>query len=448
MHKRHYGLPTAITMIVGIVVGSGIFFRSDDVLGYTGGNVGLGVLVFCIAAFAIVFGCLTINNLAQISDAPGGALAYAGEFIGKRFGTAFGWFQTFIYYPALGVVVAWVVGIYVDLLFGLNLSMEGQMLVGFAWYVICFAYNIISPRFGGAFQNASTVIKLIPLILMGVLGIIFGQPLEALTHSVQAIEGGVSGGGIGWGWIAAIAPVAFSFDGWIISTSIAHEIRDSKKNLPIALVVGPLVILVLYLVYFVGISGFIGPDQVLALGDASVYEAATRLLGNWGARIILTFVVISVMGTVNGIVLGFIRLPYSLAVQGHLPFSKTIAKTFGKADMPYWSGLFAFLLGLFWWLVHLFTMELNLLGNSNVSDIAIAMSYFLYIALYFKVHALYKKGTVKGKINGILFPILATLGSLFIVVGSMQNEFFIIFALICLIPMIAGFFFLKKHHEI
>ncbi len=57
--RREYGLFTTIAMIVGIVIGSGIFFKSDDMLGYTGGNVGLAALVFCIAAFTIVFGCLT-----------------------------------------------------------------------------------------------------------------------------------------------------------------------------------------------------------------------------------------------------------------------------------------------------------------------------------------------------------------------------------------------------
>lgn len=62
--QHHYGLFTATTMIIGIVIGSGIFFKADDVLNYTGGSVALGVLVFCIGAFSIIFGSLTLTELS------------------------------------------------------------------------------------------------------------------------------------------------------------------------------------------------------------------------------------------------------------------------------------------------------------------------------------------------------------------------------------------------
>ena len=87
--RREYGLFTTIAMIVGIVIGSGIFFKSDDMLGYTNGNVGLAVLVFCIAAFTIVFGCLTFSQLAALTDKPGGVITYANEFIGQTLGQPF-----------------------------------------------------------------------------------------------------------------------------------------------------------------------------------------------------------------------------------------------------------------------------------------------------------------------------------------------------------------------
>ncbi|MFU7518165.1 amino acid permease, partial [Clostridium sp. HCS.1] len=82
-------------------------------------------------------------------------------------------------------------------------------------------------------------------------------------------------------WITAIAPIAFSFDGWIISTSIGHEIKDSKKNLPKALVMAPLFILLLYVLYFLGISIYLGPEKVMALGDAHVDLAANMIFGAW-----------------------------------------------------------------------------------------------------------------------------------------------------------------------
>ena len=100
-NKGNYGLFTAITMIAGTVIGSGIFFKSDDVLRYTNGNMVLGLLVFCIAAIAIIFGCLAISQLATRTDKPGGIIAYAEEFINPKVASAFGWFQTFLYFLCL-----------------------------------------------------------------------------------------------------------------------------------------------------------------------------------------------------------------------------------------------------------------------------------------------------------------------------------------------------------
>ena len=100
-----YNLITALAMIVGIVIGSGIFFKADNVLKYTNGNVALGVGVFVLAAVAIIFGSLSIAELAKRTDAHGGLIGYADEFVSPHFSTMIGWFQLFLYYPTLGVVV-------------------------------------------------------------------------------------------------------------------------------------------------------------------------------------------------------------------------------------------------------------------------------------------------------------------------------------------------------
>ncbi|MCL2866020.1 MAG: APC family permease [Lachnospiraceae bacterium] len=443
MGKRHYGLFTATTMLVGIVIGSGIFFRSDDVLVATGGSVARGVLVFCIAAFAIVFGGLTINNLAQLTDKPGGMITYAEEFAGKRFAAAFGWFQIFIYFPTLAVVVSWVAGIYISMLFGLGFALVGHIFLGFAWFAICFLFNIVSARMGGGFQNFSTIVKLIPLIVIGVLGVIIGDPVHAFTYTASY----VSEHATNIGWLAAIAPVSFSFAGWEISTTVSSEVRDSKKNMPRALVAAPLIILFMYLIYFIGLSGLIGPSTVMELGDDSVYRAATELFGAVGARIALTFIVISVMGTVNGIILGYVRLPYAMALKGFLPGATWFSKTKGKENMPVISGLFAVVVALFWWIIHYFTQLHGVLGGANISDIAIAVSYLLFAVLYFQVFRLWRKGVVKGIRNGVIFPTLATLGSGFILMGGLQNRQFFIYVFICLIALVAGYVYFMRREK-
>ena len=230
--KPKYGLFTAFTMIVGIVIGSGIFFKADDILTLTGGNIALGALAFAVAAIAIVFGGLAFAQLASLTDSPGGLVAYAQEFGNRRLACAAGWFQTFFYYPSLISVVSSVVGVYLALLFGQSWSLGTQVLVGGCFLLLCYLYNTLSPKFGGAFQRLSSVVKLIPLLLFAAVGMLFGDPTSIVPPQTGSAFAAL-------GWTAALAPIAFSFDGWIVATSIAHEVRDAKRNLRIALIAAP-----------------------------------------------------------------------------------------------------------------------------------------------------------------------------------------------------------------
>jgi len=441
--RRGYGLFTTIAMIVGIVIGSGIFFKSDDMLGYTGGNVGLAVLVFCIAAFTIVFGCLTFSQLAALTDKPGGVITYANEFVGKRWASMFGWFQIFIYYPTLTVLISWVVGIYVSLTMGWEMDFWRFCVIGLIWFFICFGYNILSAKIGGVFQEAAVIIKLIPLFAIAIGGLIFGDPIAAIQNpSPEAIEATKT-----LGWVAAIGPIAFSFDGWVVSMAVAHEVRNSKRNVPRALVAAPLFVLAAYLMYFLGITGYLGPQAVMELGDGSVATAATNLIGPTFASIIYVFVTISVMGTVNGVILGYIRLPYSLALRNAIPFSNSLKKVDPKLNMPVNSAFFAIAISGVWWIIHWAQNEYSLLINGDIAEIAISMSYLLYIVLYYQVFKLWRQGKVKGIWYGVVCPVFATLGSLFVLIGGLTNPQFIIFVIICMFAIVGGFLYGKYAYD-
>lgn len=442
MDKRRYGLFTSITMITGIVIGSGIFFKADNVLGYTNGNVPLGIIVFCVAAIAIIFGCLAISQLANRTDKPGGLIAYTEEFVGIGPSCAFGWFQAFLYMPSLTAVVSWVTGIYICQLFGLEITLERSTLLGCLCLLVLFILNTLSAKLGGYVQNASMIIKLIPLLLIAGAGLLLGKSGEVMTEGIQEFGKATTS----LSWLAAFAPIAFSFDGWIISTTICHEIKNSKRNLPLALTISPLVILIAYVSYFVGISSLLGPDKILEQGDASAFTAANLLFGNIGANIILVFVVISVLGTVNGIILGFIRMPYSLALRNMLPFSGWLKKEEIKLNgMPFHSAILAYGLSMIWMLIHYVTQKFNMRGD--VSEIAIGVSYLNYILLYIAVIKLARKGEIKGNIKGYLIPVLAMGGSLVIISGSVTHPLFLYYLVVCLLIMMAGAIYYKKNKD-
>ena len=88
------------------------------------------------------------------------------------------------------------------------------------------------------------------------MGIIFGDPINGLANtSINTLSG--------TGWISALGPIAYSFDGWIVTTSISHELKDAKKNMPKALMLGPLIVLSIYVLYFIGISCYVTPEVVM-----------------------------------------------------------------------------------------------------------------------------------------------------------------------------------------
>lgn len=427
MKQQKYSLFTTIAMIVGIVIGSGIFFKSDNVLVYTNGNIFLGILVFVIAAFSIIFGSLSVSELASRTDEAGGIITYCETFWNKPMACAYGWFQTLVYYPTIICVVAWVSGIYIPMLFGFESTLENQVLIGMIAITVIYIVNIFSYKIGAYFQNASTVIKIIPLVIIAAAGIIYGNPLPVLKSDIASVSSeGIS-------WISAVGPIAFSFDGWIIATSIGHEIKNSKRNLPLALVISPIIILAIYVLYFVGISTILGADTVISMGDEHVNEVALRLFGNMGAKLMLVFIIVSVLGTVNGVVTGMIRMPYSLSIRNMFPASSKFEVISEKYNIPVNSGILTYIINVVWMIIHYITQKYNLLPNSDVSEIAIVINYIGFILMYIAVIKLAYHGEIKNKVKGYAVPILAIIGSLFILYGGMQNPLFVYYFLFCAI---------------
>lgn len=426
-------------MITGIVIGSGIFFKSDDVLRYTNGNMLLGILVFAIAAIAIIFGSLTIAQLAARTDSPGGLIGYAETFVSRKAAGMAGWFQMVLYFPPVIGVVTWVVGLYICQLFQIEASLLNSTFIGVGMLTFLFIMNALSAAAGGVFQNAAFFIKLIPLILVAIVGLIFGKPVEIMQHDISTFSQNATAST----WLAAFAPIAFSYDGWSVATTVCHEIKNSKRNLPLAMIIAPIVVLICYLLYFVGITSLVGVETVLEQGNDSVYTAANQIFGSIGAKLILIFVIVSVLGTLNGLVLAYIQLPYSLAIRKMVPCSELLTKQskhFGH--MPVYSALLAFILCLISVIFNYFTQALQMSGD--ISEVPVCLMYVLFVMLYITVIKLRRKGEIKGNMMGYVVPSLALLGSAIIVGGTITHPSFWIFVVISMLVGGTGYWYTKR----
>ncbi|MFA9377666.1 MAG: APC family permease [Lachnotalea sp.] len=437
--KEHYGLFTATTMIIGIVIGSGIFFKSDDVLTYTGGNVLLGLIVFCIGALSIIFGSLTITELAIRTKKSGGVVGYFEEFISFRAASAFGWFQTFVYYPTINSVISWVLGIYIFSLFHIDATLEAQIILGFTVFTFIYGINLISYKLGGYIQNVSTIIKLMPLFIIAIVGLFWNHSAPTIPADVIVI----AKTDVGFAWLAALAPIAFSFDGWIVATSITNEVKNPKKNMALALIIGPLVVLAVYLLYFLGLNHLLGAEYIMSTGNSAVNMVGTLLLGHYGSSVLMIFVIIAVLGVINGISLGSIRMPQALASKNMLPSSEKIAKIHPKYQVSIRSGIISYLIALFWMVLHYITQKSGILHGGDISEISIVFSYCCYALLYFKVICMKKANTIQSKFKGILCPIMALAGSAIILFGGIiSNPFYMtIFMLFCTFVCLVGYLY-------
>lgn len=443
--KQHYGLLTAITMIVGIVIGSGIFFKADDILSFTGGNVALGVLVLCIGAFSIIFGSVSLTEFSIRTTKSGGLVAYFEDFVSPVVASGFGWFQTFLYYPAINVIVSWAAGIYTCLLFQLPNTLEMQVMIGSGYLLLIFLMNIFSYRLAGTFQNITTIIKLIPLLGVALLGFFWTKGTPDIPSTVTAVHST----NVGWGWLAALAPVAFSYDGWPIATSITPEVKNARRNMTIALTVGPLIVLSVYVLYFLGMNKILGPEYILSMGDQAIYEIGNLVFGHYGGNLILLFVIISVLGVTNGVTLGSLRMPQSLATKNMIPNAEKVSLIDEKLQLSKASCWISLLVTFFWMFVHYLTQKSGILGHGDISEIAIVFGYICYAALYIRVIQLFLKKEIKGVFKGLIAPLFGILGSTIIMVGGIVSNpvYMPIFIFICLLLAIVGSYYYQKRQK-
>ncbi len=180
------------------------------------------------------------------------------------------------------------------------------------------------------------------------------------------------------------------------------------------------------------------------MGDAHLDMAAQKLLGHWGSKIILTFIVVSVIGTVNGLIIGSIRNPQSLAKRGMVPFADKLTKSDAKYGISLTSAIVSLVISLLWMSVHYITQKFALLGASDISEISIVVNYVGYIVLYIQVIRMFKRGEVNGKLRGIVIPSCAIIGSAFMLIGGLQNKMFLIYASISIAVVAISLIYYNK----
>ena len=433
--KKQYGLLMAICMVVGTVVGSGVFFKAQAILQKTNGDMPMGIIAWIIGGAVMICCVLAFCVMAQQYEKVNGLVDYAEATIGNKYAYFMGWFATTIYTPAMTSVLAWLTARYfLTFLVSVNpdLQLAGDPVTGSETFLLAgfilvcvFAINTLSSKLAGKLQISATFIKLIPLLLMAVVGTIYGlshdmtgAPVEAGTSMLSSnFATGTGNYSVLFG---AVVATAFAYEGWILATSINSEIKDSKKNLPIALVLGGIIIIAIYLFYYIGIAGG-APVQTLM--ESGTTTAFTTVFGNVLGNILNLFVAVSCLGTLNGLLIGCIRGMYSISVRGYGPKVDLMKQIDPASGMPSNSCIIGLVI-VAGWLVYFYGANLTATPwfgkfSFDSSELPIITIYALYIPMFIQFM---RKEKNLPAVKRFVLPSLGVIGSAFMVFAAFYSH--------------------------
>ncbi len=433
--QRKYGIWTATAMVIGITIGSGVFFKADDVLVASGGKLSTALLAWLIGGSIMIVTASVFARIATRIERVNGVVDYFEEAYGQRAGYLVAWFMTFIYYPTLVAVLAWVSANYSIGLLGLE---QGVWLLSAIYMTLFFLLNCCSPILAGKWQVSATIIKLIPLALVAVVGIFTGlmngQTLESFTGTAKNVSGG---GGLA---VATLA-TAFAYEGWIIATCINAELKNAKRTLPKALIFGASAVVAIYMLYYVGISGVLSNDEIISAGDNAPVKVLSLVFGRLGGTLLTVFVIISCLGTLNGLIMGSCRGMFSIASRGLGPKADFFARVNASTNSTINSALLGFALSAFWLMIWYGNFAGWWGRFMDISELPIAFLYVIYISLYFWVM---RRFTDLGICSRYITPMLAGAGSLYIIWGAIQKDMFLHFLLLTAAIIAAGLPFMRR----
>ena len=421
---KKYGLFTAICMVVGIVIGSGIFFKAQDVLDSTGGNALTGVLAWLVGGAIMVVMASTFAQMATKYEKVNGIVDYAEAVVGKRYAYYVGWFVSTLYFPAMTGVLAWVSARYTMVaVFGyasnsIEALFSAECIMIAVFYLIgIFFLNAIAPKISGYFQVSTTVIKLVPIVFIALVGTVIGLVNGALSSNLSSSGVMDSTVGFGDGFFAALCCTAFAYEGWIIATSINAEIKDAKKNLPLALCLGSAIVVVAYVLYYVGVLGLCDTKTLIESGTS----AAFAFFGKGVSAIINFLIIISCLGTLNGLTMGCARGIYSLAARNEGLDPEVYGQIDNKTNVPYNSAILSLFFSMLWLVYFIGGQFFGWFGAYafDSSELPVVTVYPLYVPI---IICFMIKGKGFSPFQRFVLPSLAIVGATVMVVASVYRH--------------------------
>ncbi len=304
--SRSLNLMDATMILVGSVVGSGIFLVPSDIAREVG-SFGLVIAVWLLAGVLSLFGALSYAELGSIIPHAGGQYAYLREAYGKLWAFLFGWTEFLVIKAGSIAAVAVAFALYLGYFF--PLAESGVTLVAIACIALLTIVNYLGVKAGAMVQNVFTFLKVAALVALILLAFLLADRSQSSFEPLFPAEFRFTLlGAFGTAMVAAL----WAYDGWNNVTYVAAEVRDPQRKIPRALFLGMAVVLAVYTLATLAYS-YVLPLPVMAGSRLVAADTANAILGPIGTALIAGAVLISTFGTVNGMILSGPRITYAMA---------------------------------------------------------------------------------------------------------------------------------------
>jgi APA family basic amino acid/polyamine antiporter len=444
------GLTSATTLVMGSMIGSGIFIVSAEIAREVN-SPGLLIMAWAVTGFMTIVGALSYGELAAMMPKAGGQYVYLRESLGPLWGFLYGWtlflviqtgtvaavgvaFGKFLGHFFSGVsathwiwhiakVPEWHVTSQITL-GGMDVGLNTQNLAGIVVVVFLSVLNIFGIKLGAAVQNVFTIAKVSALAGLVLLGIFVGRNPKAIAanftdfwrlgaaHSAGGADanGVLLGPFVGVLTVLAVAQVGslFSADAWNNVTFTAGEVKNPRRNLPLSLAMGTGVVIALYIAanfIYLGVLPFTGdPHGATVFARGIQYATSDRvgtavmqeMFGSSGAALMAIAIMISTFGCCNGLILSGARVYYAMAKDG-LFFKST-----GALQPKYHTPKNALIVQGFWTCILCLSGTYNDLLNYVI--FAVLVFYVLTIAGLFILR--YKQPQAERPYRAVGYPVL------------------------------------------
>lgn len=327
--KREIGPFSGISIVAGMVIGSGVYYLGCYVLERTGMSMGWSLIAWLIGGFITIVGGLCFAELGASMPVAGGQTMYLNEAYSPLWGFLNG-FSCFLLSGAGGIAALAMAAVTAyRTVFEISDLMVKVLAI--AIILALMTINLMGVKEMTLYQNFSMVVRLIPVVLIIVVGLIAGQESPDLSLSLAGTP--AEGGGIG-GFISMIGLATFAamwaYDGWYNLNTVAEEIKDPKRNLPFAIIVSLFGVTLIYVLFNLAVYRSLPAAEIAQMmEEGNLYlgnEVINRFLGKAGVWLVLICMSIGIVGSANVNTLCDPRTYYAMAKQGYF------FKPFGHLD--------------------------------------------------------------------------------------------------------------------